>query len=666
MNQFDDDHVAAKLFVAATSGVPLDMRSGDPALDDPENGASWEAERTVSAKLIAELLTARASDGHRLRRLWLQGARVDGTLDLEASEVPVPIVLEGCFVENLVIADAELASLRLRRCVLEAGLDGREVRVRGTLELNGGFKARNASVRLSGAFIGGRFDCAGGHFENPRAEALLFEDATIGGRVALCDGFVAEGEVRLSGARIGGDVDCSGGRFSNPPYRDGPEKRGGIAFSAGNAKVAGNAIFGENFTAAGEVRLTGTHISGNLLCSGGQFNNPREIALSAGAATIDGSVFCRWGFSADGEVFLTAARIRGDLDCTAGQFSNQARVALWSDRAIIGGGVFCQQGFFADGQVNLLGAHIAGDLGCDGGRFRHPDDAALVADATTIDGSMHCRCGFEAQGTVLLTGAQIGGELGFAGTTQSTGDRPSWHLGGAKIARDLHLEPSTAMTGWIDLTNSKVGRLHDNPHTWQGGYELRGLTYETLSGYVEEAGRRHSFWRRDPVVKARLSWLHASRSGYHPQIYDQLANAYRAGGDEARARRVLIDKQRRRRRQLSPPARAWSLLEDGLVAYGYRSWQALLPFLVCLVAGALFFDAHRHDIVGRYTVEHPQGFNPIAYTLDLLLPVVNLTQRDSYTAHHSAAVVATALVVVGWVLTTAIVAALTGLVRRSS
>ena len=36
---------------------------------------------------------------------------------------------------------------------------------------------------------------------------------------------------------------------------------------------------GEGFTAAGEVRLHGAHIGGQLVCNGGHFTNPGGSAL---------------------------------------------------------------------------------------------------------------------------------------------------------------------------------------------------------------------------------------------------------------------------------------------------------------------------------------------------------------------------------------------------
>ena len=74
--------------------------------------------------------------------------------------------------------------------------------------------------------------------------------------------------------------------------------------------------------------------------------------------------------------------------------------------------------------------------------------------------------------------------------------------------------------------------------------------------------------------------------GYSPQPYEQLAAVYRRAGRDQDARTVAIAKQRARRRTLSLPGRLWSLLLDGLVGYGYRTWVAGL-WLGGVMAGGL-------------------------------------------------------------------------------
>ena len=58
------------------------------------------------------------------------------------------------------------------------------------------------------------------------------------------------------------------------------------------------------------------------------------------------------------------------------------------------------------------------------------------------------------------------------------------------------------------------------------------------------------------------------------------------------------------------------------------------------------------------------AFQPFLYTLDLLLPVVSLHVRDAWIAHGAAQVWSVVFIIMGWILATAVVLGLTGLLKR--
>ena len=58
------------------------------------------------------------------------------------------------------------------------------------------------------------------------------------------------------------------------------------------------------------------------------------------------------------------------------------------------------------------------------------------------------------------------------------------------------------------------------------------------------------------------------------------------------------------------------------------------------------------------------AFQPFFYTLDLLLPVVSLHVRDAWNAHGAAQVWSVVFIIMGWILATAVVLSLTGLLKR--
>ena len=61
---------------------------------------------------------------------------------------------------------------------------------------------------------------------------------------------------------------------------------------------------------------------------------------------------------------------------------------------------------------------------------------------------------------------------------------------------------------------------------------------------------------------------------------------------------------------------------------------------------------------------YPMPFNATIYALDLLLPIINLGQQDSWQPTGPALGMYWALIILGWVLTSALVAGLTGIVKK--
>lgn len=125
---------------------------------------------------------------------------------------------------------------------------------------------------------------------------------------------------------------------------------------------------------------------------------------------------------------------------------------------------------------------------------------------------------------------------------------------------------------------------------------------------------------------------------------------------------MLLAKQRARRRTLRPAGRVWSRLLDATVGHGYRPWLAGLWLCALTPAGTLVFAAAD----GPYRSGGGPRFQPFVYTLDLLIPIGGLGQRDTW--HWTggpAQVLAYALIAMGWVLTTALVAGVTRSLNKS-
>lgn len=334
--------------------------------------------------------------------------------------------------------------------------------------------------------------------------------------------------------------------------------------------------------------------------------------------------------------------------------------------AVVEGGFFCQGGFVARGEMRFLGAQLTGGLFMRGARLEQPATrgVALALDNATV-AKLDLSEGFTANGTVRLRSARIGDSLTFEGAVLNgppDGAGPAL-VGMLMQAVDFDFTLARTPSGVVDLRGAQVSYLHEGEHSWPEVVELDGFVYGSVKVAATDGTgeRREAVGARSSVTR-RLEWIGRS-PGYSPQPYEQLALWYRTVGHDDDARRVLLAKQRHRRRTLRPAARAWRQLLDATVGYGYRPWLAGIWLLALTLLGTLVFRAHSPT-----PVKPGEGapFQPFVYTLDLLIPIGGLGQRSSwYWTDDGVQWLAYALVALGWVLTTAVIAGVTRTLQKN-
>lgn len=288
-------------------GGLVDLRSGDPDLDNPATGARWEAARTIRADVIRTLLLG----GRRLEEgtvpaVRLTGARITGSLDLVHADFSWPVYLECCWFER--IPDLRWAAVRYvdLSCSDLPGVLADNVRVDGDLIISGCHV--NGTVALYHSFISGDLILSGSHVGNSHGRALNLAGATITGKVSA-DDFTANGAIWIVAAQISGEVDLSKAHFSNP---------GGVAFEGSRLSVGGPVFCRERFTCHGEMRLRRARIGGFLDIAHASLSNPGGHALFAPGIAVGGNLTCREANPADfsGGIVLNYAHIDGELDLT--------------------------------------------------------------------------------------------------------------------------------------------------------------------------------------------------------------------------------------------------------------------------------------------------------------------------------------------------------------
>lgn len=360
---------------------------------------------------------------------------------------------------------------------------------------------------------------------------------------------------------------------------------------------------------------------------------------------------------------LTHAHVTGGVVLNGAALTAPEGCAMAAGGLVTEGGVFCRDGFVVQGEIRLPGAQLQGGLFMQGARLDRPGPrgVALALDNATAS-TLNFADGFTANGTVRLRGARVSDNLTFEGAVLNgppEGAGPAL-VGLLMQAVDFDFTLAGPPSGTVDLRAAQVSYLHENEHSWPEVVELDGFVYGSIK--VQEAGERREAVGRRGSVADRVAWIRRS-PGYSPQPYEQLASWCRKVGHDDDARRVLLAKQRHRRRTLSPPARAWGHLLDVAVGYGYRPWLAGIWLLVLTVLGTLAFSADSPT-----PVKPGEGapFQPLVYTLDLLIPIGGLGQRTAwYWTHDSLQWLAYALIAFGWVLTTAVITGVTRTLQKS-
>ncbi|MFB9688650.1 caspase family protein [Amycolatopsis plumensis] len=176
---------------------------------------------------------------------------------------------------------------------------------------------------------------------------------------------------------------------------------------------------------------------------------------------------------------------------------------------------------------------------------------------------------------------------------------------------------------------------------------------------------------RENYVPARESLKELRRRSprFIPRHYDRLAAAYYDEGYETDSELVLMEKEHQRYAARAdsllvagPVVRAWSWILRSFVGYGYRPARALNWLLFVVVMGTIFFVAQPppHSIS-----EDSITWNPLVFTADLALPIIDLGQDGKWTfIEGTSQWVVTLINAFGWLVFGSILACLPRALRR--
>jgi adhesin HecA-like repeat protein len=422
-----------------------------------------------------------------------------------------------------------------------------------------------------------------------------------------------------------------------------------------------------NHSRLGDLVLVDARIRGGLSLTGATLTNDNGTAFNGDRLSVTGGAFFSQA-TVTGELRLSRAQIGGPLDLTGATLTNDNGTAFNGDGLSVTGGAFFRQATVT-GELRLLGAQIGGQLDLTGATLTNDNGKAFSGDSLSLTGGAFFRQA-TVTGELRLPGAQISGQLNLTGATL-TNDNGTAFNGQEMRAATWFFRTRSGIEGDVDLTGADVANLVDRLSTWPERVFLDGFTYGALTG------------AEDGDVASRLAWIRRNHD-FSPGVYDQLADVYRRAGQDQDAREVTIAREndRRHRGQLSLPSKTWNMFLSLTVAHGYKPWRAAL-FLVVVVAMStwLFLKPEAQTAMAPTKSSQPvpsaadctasyECFEPWIYSLDVVIPVVDLHQDNNWVPSADRPwgewyrALTWALIAIGWLLTTAVLAAISTLWRR--
>jgi len=612
------------------------------------------------------------------------GTVVHGTVDLADGDIQGSLVLR-----NSTLISGKGPALHADRLQLAGAL----------LAAN---MAAEGEIRIPGLRSGGNVNFAGALLDNPKGFSLNGNGVQIGGNLQLTPdpasgvAFRSFGQVFLPSARIDSDFSLRGARLSPRTHHsrsappDDPFFDPNATLVADRSTVDGNVNMDRGFASSGTIRIVNATIGGALRLA------HSTIDVSGGHETfVQGPG--GHGPYADRSLHLDGTEVRGGIDARDARIAGQVRFvdmrvqsSVLLDRAVIanGGGDAIEGRRFAVsgnldarallvfGSMLLSGAKIGANLDLRGSTLLEP--GSYVRDKSTKPGlnlrgaqigrDLVCADGdepFTAQGEIRLRRAEVGRETNFHGARLGIGPTAGVVLNAFGVqTQELRLDVVAAPQGQIDLRHVRCASLADNEDFWRahGRIDLEDFRYDSLAVPIALDD--------DEQITRRLTWLrHAMRDVYRPGPYDQFSAMLRASGNEEHASTVLVEKQRRRYVALADGARitgpgihAWSWLQRSMVGYGYRPTRALAWLVACLVIGTVWFSIMPEP--SETNSDDNLVWNPLLYTLDLLIPIVDFGHKNKWTVGGVGQWISAGLIAGGWILATTVAAGLGRMLRR--
>jgi phage baseplate assembly protein gpV len=605
--------------------------------------------------------TAVLADGLRLGGPWiLRAAEITGEIRFASARIGGGLLWEDARIKNNQVAVAGDGATCdgpwvLRRAVISGAcrlrgmsvkaIDAQQLKITSGSE---GFNARGAEIGsdlvldgsvIKGGVLLGRTDVKGELSAKGADIAGVGQDWAIGAA-----GLIVGQGVALAGARLAGGITLAGARIEQGINASNLRiESSGRAIDADTIHIGGNWIM-RGAEIAGNVRFAGAHVAGQIAFTESKLRGGGDLAIRADGATIEGG----W--------FMGRADIQGLVRFPSARLGNEMRLRASRIAVAAGPAVFAS------------GVRIARELVIDGG---FTSEGGIVLDRAEIDGTLDLS-GSRIRSAALVRGGPAGGETHDPILTERY-DASAISLVDARLDRLIMPEHAEDRpVGVVDLSRARVGSYEDSAAAWpppKRGRRRgdRDLDHLVLDGFIYDhletptglpASEAGSSGKGSNAALMRTRWLEAQSQDdleqhFKPQAWVHLSRRLAAQGFHDDAREIAIARRRRQRRSASVTrgARLQGWLLDVFALYGYNPWRTVLwmAAFVLLFAGIWWWAAEgcgREDckdesvfamaLKGNYgqddrsaEARYP-GFSPLAYSLDVFLPFVNLGFKEHW------------------------------------
>jgi hypothetical protein len=335
------------------------------------------------------------------------------------------------------------------------------------------------------------------------------------------------------------------------------------------------------------------------------------------------------------------------------------------------------------GLVTLRDAQVGRGANLSGTKIDNPGKTALDLERAKFGGDVFIRP-FERAGApserqpslvvggINMRAATISGSLSIHDSSVQNQDQQLL-FDQMNVTGVFRFTNITCGTGTLSLANAKVSAFTDEDTQWpnRGSLRLNGFDYSLLTGKAPTG------WR------PRLDWLQRFEPDeFNPQPFMTLVTVLRRAGHDRDAKMIAICRHREARKFLWLGSPRWlgNILMEVTCGHGYRPWLAAMWIMVFICIGAFAFNLGPVDRVplkdsvalqnGKPLQAGYPPFQPLLYSADVLLPIVNLQQKDYWapnsesTRGYWARLYLPLHILAGWFFTTLFVVGVTGLIRR--